>query len=150
MRDAAQAAELLRQHGIQATFQRIEVLKELMSRRDHPGAEAIYEALRSCQPPISKATVYNVLKLFSKKGILKPLYIDLDSLRYDVDQDIHGHFHCEQCKRIFNIEAPPALSEAPLPAGFHVTQRDLYLRGICPDCSLRAQEEDRDELLQQA
>lgn len=141
MADAAQVAQMLRQHSIQATYQRIEVLRELMSRRDHPGAEAIHEALKSSHPPISKATVYNVLKLFSQKGILKPLYIDLDSLRYDVDQEIHGHFHCDQCKRIFNIEAPPALNDAPLPPGFQVTQRDLYMRGICKDCTALQQDQ---------
>lgn len=135
--DASQAAQMLRQHGIQATYQRIEVLRELLSRRDHPGAEAIHEGLAESQPRISKATVYNVLKLFSKKGLLKPLYIDLETMRYDVDREVHGHFHCDQCKRIFNVQVPEALNEAPVPEGFRVTQRDLYLRGTCPDCAAK-------------
>lgn len=129
-----QAALVLKQHGISATYQRLAVLENLMGRRDHPRAEDIWEDVRHLKPPISKATVYNVLKLFCEKGILKPLFIDQDSTRYDVELYGHGHFHCQRCDRIFNFDAQ--VEEAPAQGlqGFSISQRDLYYRGICPDC----------------
>ena len=139
MQHTPNAAEVLKQHDITATYQRLAVLRDLMGRRDHPRAEDIWFSLRQAEPPISKATVYNVLKLLVDKGVLKPIFIDADSVRYDVELDGHGHFHCDSCGAIFNFEAQ--LMPAPVPSlkGFQVTQRDLYFRGLCPSCQASGQ-----------
>lgn len=132
------AADVLRQHGISVTYQRMKVLQALIDRRDHPSAEDIHLALQGCKPPIGKATVYNTLRLLLDKGIVKPLYIDPDGLRYDIELDGHGHFHCERCGRIYNFEAAVDSAELPGLEGFQVRQRDLYVRGICPKCQEQA------------
>lgn len=134
MWQASDAVHVLKQHHISATYQRLAVLQDLMGRRDHPRAEDIWASLRQAEPPISKATVYNVLRLLMDKGIVKPLYIDQDSLRYDIEVDGHGHFHCEQCGKIYNFDARPDAGPQPGLQGFQVKQRDLYFRGICPAC----------------
>lgn len=134
MQNTPNAAQVLSQHGISATYQRLAVLRELMDRRDHPRAEDIWYSLRQAEPPISKATVYNVLKLLVDKKVLKPLFIDADSVRYDIELDGHGHFHCDSCGAIFNFEAELAAPRESGLNGFQVTQRDLYYRGICPNC----------------
>jgi len=134
MHQATDAVQLLKQHDISATYQRLAVLQDLMARRDHPRAEDIWASLRQAEPPISKATVYNVLRLLTDKGIVKPLYIDQESLRYDIELDGHGHFHCEHCGKIYNFDARVDHGPQPDLQGFEVKQRDLYFRGICPAC----------------
>lgn len=139
MADREWAAQLLKQHQISPTYQRLVVLEELAGRRDHPAAEDIWAALSRQQPPIAKATVYNTLKLLSDKGIIRPIYIDGDTLRYDVELDGHGHFHCERCGKIFNFPTSVEQPSVPELDGFHITQRDLYFRGECPACQASAQ-----------
>lgn len=143
MQRTPDAAQMLKQHGISATYQRLAVLKDLIARRDHPRAEDIWFSLRQAEPPISKATVYNVLKLLVDKGVLKPVFIDTESVRYDIEMDSHGHFHCDSCGHIYNFEAEQLTASTPSLKGFEVTQRDLYYRGICPNCRESAANQER-------
>ena len=129
-----QAAAKLKQHGISPTHQRIWVLKYLLAHPGHPSAEEMYEAARDADPPISKASVYNILHLFEESGILKSVLIDGACLRYDILAQDHGHFQCDACGRIFDFAA--AIDDAVTRGldGFRVRQKDVYFRGLCADC----------------
>lgn len=124
---------MLEKHGISATFQRLAVLQALAAHAGHPNAEEIYEALGSLYPPISKATVYNVLRLYSDRGIIKPLRLEGDSIRYDTHTDDHAHFECAICGRVRNVPLIPPQTQTSL-AGYAVSHVDVYYRGTCPDC----------------
>ncbi len=128
---------LLEEKGISPTFQRTEVLGYLLNSRDHPDAEEIYRALEG-QGLISKATVYNTLKLFAEKGLVTTVAIDRERLRFDAVTAPHGHFRCGGCSRIFDF---PVLSvdlpEESLP-GFLISEREVYFKGLCPDCQANA------------
>lgn len=142
MQQEPNAAQLLKQHDISPTYQRLAVLKELLGRRDHPRAEDIWFSLKQAEPPISKATVYNVLKLLVERQLLRPVFIDADSVRYDIQTDGHGHFHCDSCGAIYNFEAQLVAPTLPGLAGFEITQRDLYYRGRCPTCLTKGKNND--------
>ena len=134
MSQAVDAAELLKQYGISPTYQRLQVLKYLQEHHVHPRAEDVFAHMQLAEPPLSRATVYNVLRLFTQKGLLREMRVDGTSVRYDIDQHPHAHFQCDTCGEIFNVQASlPALSQEELP-GFLVTDRQLYLRGVCPAC----------------
>lgn len=129
-----QAAAILRQRGISPTHQRLWVLKYLLTHPGHPSAEEMFEAARDADPPLSKASVYNILHLFEESGLLKTVQIDGACLRYDILAQEHGHFQCDACGRIFNFSA--AIDDAATQGleGFRVRQRDVYFRGLCTDC----------------
>src|SRR5688572_5808074 len=65
--DAMSRADILKkleQHQVTATPQRLEVAEVLLERPQHLSADQILERLREGGSRVSKATVYNTLKLF--------------------------------------------------------------------------------------
>jgi len=140
-RQPDQAAAILRQQGISPTHQRIWVLKYLLAHPGHPSAEEVYEATHDADPPLSKASVYNILHLFEEKGLLKTVSIDGACLRYDMMAREHGHFQCDGCGAIFNFDT--AIDETATRGleGFQVKQRDVYFRGLCAQCQMTINKE---------
>jgi Fe2+ or Zn2+ uptake regulation protein len=59
---------ILRRHGIQPTPQRLAVARVVLNRERHPSAEEAWAKVRKRCPTISRATVYNTLHLFVKRG----------------------------------------------------------------------------------
>ena len=81
----------LKQHDIMPTSQRVEVASILLARPQHLSADQIIDKLRVRGSRVSKATVYNTLKLFSEQGLVKEL--SLDSSRKYYDSTTHPHYH---------------------------------------------------------
>ena len=59
---------LCRERGLAMTVQRRAILKELVSRRDHPSADQIFETVGERIPGLSRTTVYRVLEAFVRAG----------------------------------------------------------------------------------
>src|SRR6266568_1096664 len=68
-------AELLRRRGITPTHQRIEIAHALFARREHLSADQILALVNSRYAEASKATVYNTLKLFLEKKLIRVLVL---------------------------------------------------------------------------
>jgi len=84
---------LFNNHGILATPQRIEIADILLERPQHLSAEHILDALRATGSAVSKATVYNTLKLFSQHGLVKEVMVDPVRKFYDSTTRPHHHFY---------------------------------------------------------
>ena len=83
----------LREHDVAPTSQRIEVADILLSRPQHLAADQIIEQLNALGSRVSKATVYNTLKLFSKNGLVKECNVDPSRRYYDSTTHAHHHFY---------------------------------------------------------
>ena len=83
----------LREHDVAPTSQRIEVADILLSRPQHLSADQIIDQLNALGSRVSKATVYNTLKLFSKNGLIKELNVDPSRRYYDSTTHAHHHFY---------------------------------------------------------
>jgi len=90
---ATEISGLLAEHGITPTPQRIEVAEILLERPQHLSADQIIERLRLAGSRVSKATVYNSLKLFGEKGIVRELTVDPERRFYDSTTRAHHHFY---------------------------------------------------------
>jgi Fur family peroxide stress response transcriptional regulator len=88
-------------------------------------------------PDISMATVYNCLEALVKCGLARQFNLERGASRYCSNLSAHHHFHCGQCGATFDIAVqsagPPP--QFHLPAGFSVSRCEVFLRGVCPDCS---------------
>jgi Fe2+ or Zn2+ uptake regulation protein len=125
------------QIGILPSVQRIEIMDYLYKHQGHPTAEQIFMALKQKGVNISKATVYNTLKLFEEKGLVRVLTMEDNENRFDIIMHDHGHFICEKCGAIFDfdIDAGKVASMAPGPLkDCRVNQKDIYFRGVCSKC----------------
>jgi Fur family iron response transcriptional regulator len=82
----------LSDHGVTPTPQRLEVADILLDRPQHLSADQILERLREAGSGVSKATVYNTLKLFGECGLVRELTVDPDRRYYDSTTHPHHHF----------------------------------------------------------
>ena len=130
-------ADACRRHGIKATHQRTEILRELAGTEEHPDAETVYSSVRRRMPSISLDTVYRALKLFEEKGIIVRMGAMKERARFDANTSRHHHFVCTQCGlvRDFYDEAFNSL-KAPreVPEMGCVDSVYVELRGLCREC----------------
>lgn len=133
----SQAITLLNAHDIKPSVQRIAIMEYLLQHRTHPAVEDIYDALSKKIPTLSKATVYNTLKMLTQKGVARQLTIDEQCTHYDGELGPHAHFLCSSCGKLYDIGLRDTSAEcaANVPTGFRVETSELYLRGICPQCA---------------
>ncbi len=140
----AEAAETCRRHGIKATQQRMEILRELAGTEAHPDAETVYNSVRRRVPAISLDTVYRTLKLFETKGVIVRMGAMKERARFDANTSRHHHFVCTQCGlvRDFYDDAFSSL-KAPqeVPDMGCVDSVYVELRGLCRSCRAQNREE---------
>ena len=86
-------SEQLRQHGISPTHQRIEIANALFSRCEHQSADQIMATVNQHHSETSKATVYNTLRLFLEKGLVREVIVDPSKIFYDPNTSPHHHFY---------------------------------------------------------
>ena len=123
-------AELLRTHGITPTHQRIEIALVLFEKRWHPSADQILAAVNVRYAEASKATVYNTLKLFLDKGLVRELIVDPNKVFYDSNTCVHHHFYDVVSGEITDIAAAGVRIDGlpPLPAGMITAGIDIIVR----------------------
>jgi Fur family iron response transcriptional regulator len=104
----------LREHGVKATARRIEIAALLLAAPCHMSADQILNRLREAGSKVSKATVYNTLHVFSRKGIVRELAVDPGHLVYDSTTAFHHHFFNADSGELIDID-PNGLEIKGLP-----------------------------------
>jgi len=90
--DRDQIVQLLERHDVQVTAQRVEVAALLLDRPQHVSADQVRRRLQDNGVGVSKATVYNTLKLFCDSGLLRTVDVDPVRQYYDSRTQPHHHF----------------------------------------------------------
>ena len=126
----ARAREVLERHGVRPTTQRLRIAELLLDQPRHATAEQILATLRQSPGRVSKATVYNTLKLFVDHGLLRPIHVDPERCVYDSMVAPHHHFQDLETGEMTDIP-PDALSIAgmpPLPPGMELAGVEVVIR----------------------
>lgn len=125
-----EVAALLRAHAITPTHQRMEIAQVLFEKRWHPSADQILAAVNVRYAETSKATVYNTLKLFREKGLVRELIVDPNKVFYDSNTSEHHHFYDIESGEITDISAAGIRVDGlpPLPAGMVAAGIDIIVR----------------------
>jgi Fe2+ or Zn2+ uptake regulation protein len=126
--------DYLMKNQIKPSFPRLKIFEYLASNTAHPTADDIHRALSEEIPTLSKTTVYNTLELFIRSNIVRPVTIEGNELRYDVDVSNHGHFKCRSCNIIYEFDVDPAVLNPGSLKEFDIHEKNIYFMGICPDC----------------
>lgn len=125
-----------KRHELRLTPQRREVYEVLLTQRDHPTVQDVFHRAQVRMPNISLATVYNCLEALTQVGLVRQVNLDRAPSRYCPNLEDHGHFHCEACGKITDIDlVPNPQNVATLPAGSLVHKLEVNLRGLCPECA---------------
>jgi Fur family iron response transcriptional regulator len=96
-------AEILRARGIQPSAQRVAIAAYVLHTGDHPSADHVWERVRARFPMVSRATVYNTLNLFVRKGLLRELVLVEDRVVFDPNVGRHHHFIDERTGTIEDV-----------------------------------------------
>lgn len=120
----------LRAHRVQPTPQRVEVGMLLLAGPCHVSADQLLQSLRRSGSRISKATVYNTLKAFSRAGIIQEVAVDPSRLVYDSTTSRHHHFLNEDTGELLDIDpAEVELLRLPrLPEGTEAVSVEVIIR----------------------
>lgn len=130
-------AELLRDHGVQVTAQRLAVL-EAVSARPHCRADDVAEAVRAAIGVISRQAVYDALGLLTEKGLIRRIQpAGSPALYEDRVGDNHHHLICRTCGAAVDVDC--AVGETPClraadESGYQVEEAEVIFWGTCPAC----------------
>ncbi len=121
---------LLKSHGVMPTPQRMEVAEVLLDRAQHLSADQIMDRLRDTGSLVSKATVYNTLKLFSEKSLVKEVNVDPTRKFYDSTTHAHHHFYHVDSGELRDIPADQVsiMSLPDLPEGTEQESVEVLIR----------------------
>ena len=128
---------ILKDHSIKITSQRLEILKYLDEHHTHPNVEEIYSELKKKHPSLSRTTVYNSLEILKKNKIVQSLTISGSELRYDIEEGLHHHFLCKKCGAILDISITCPNIDRTLDGGHRVEEVQGYFKGICKNCQTK-------------
>jgi Fur family peroxide stress response transcriptional regulator len=129
----------LREAGVRVTPQRLAIYGALAGTDTHPTAKALYEQLSSDLPSLSRATVYNTLRVLVAHGLAHELGEAGDGCaHYDADLTPHINLMCTCCHQVRDFFGAPIGAVAAAVAeesGYRLQGARLAYIGTCPQCS---------------
>ena len=128
--DRYTATALLRQHGITPTQQRIEIAQYLFACPRHVSAEQVLSLVNDGRSRVSKATIYNALNLFSRKGLVREIIVDPTKVFYDSNISEHHHFFNTDTGELSDVpDGAIRVEDLPdLPQGTVMESIDVVIR----------------------
>jgi Fur family peroxide stress response transcriptional regulator len=121
------------------------ILEILRSTTSHPGAQWVYDQLKSDIPGLSLATVYRNINLFRQEGLVISVGVVEGEERFDGRVEPHPHFVCGCCGRVIDYDAPELPAQfskviesledaADTQGGFVIDYRKTVFNGLCAAC----------------
>ncbi len=127
------------------TRQKQAVLRSLVDSGRSLAPAEILELARGEVPTLNLSTVYRQLRTLHDEAQVVKVDLPGQAARFEAPcthaharghtEHHHHHFHCVACDRVFPIHGCPGGIDRLAPAGFHVEQHELTLRGRCADCA---------------
>ena len=112
----------------------------LLSTKEHPSAEWIYNVLKSEYPDLSLGTVYRNLKLLEDNGAVKSVAVVDGRERYDALMSPHSHFVCSKCGRVIDVFLKNEISDMAenlkINGANKIDSFSLIYYGVCDKCFL--------------
>jgi len=120
----------LRAHGITPTQQRVDIARILFARPQHLSAEQVLSIVNQDGQVVSKATIYNTLNLFARKGLVREVIVDPSKVFYDSNTCNHHHFFNIDTGELMDIDSSELkLDQLPnLPQGTEADGVDIIIR----------------------
>ena len=117
--------------------QRESIKEYLMSTKEHPTADVIYQHVREENPKISLGTVYRNLTLLVELGEVRKISTGDGTDHFDADTSAHSHYFCRCCHRLMDVDVTPSVEQilAASSAGIGTVEHaSLLFTGVCKDC----------------
>jgi Fe2+ or Zn2+ uptake regulation protein len=123
------AIQLLRQHGVQVTAQRLAIMR-VVAEYPHATADQLGDEVRSQLGSISRQSVYDSLGMLVDKNLVRRIQPAGSPARYETRVgDNHHHLICRSCA----TGEVPCLTASD-DHGFEVDEAEVIYWGRCPTC----------------
>ena len=112
----------------------------LVSRKDHPTAEIVYQHVSKEYPKISLGTVYRNLTFLVENGQAVKVPCEDGSVHFDGNVNPHYHFQCRKCGAVLDLDFEGEKIERLLNAAADATfpgrieGNITFFYGECEDC----------------
>jgi Fur family ferric uptake transcriptional regulator len=136
--------EFLREFGVQATAQRLAVIRAVTAW-PHCTADEVATEVRSEIGTISRQAVYDALAILADKGLIRRIQPAGSAARYEARVgDNHHHVICRTCGKTADVDC--AIGHAPCltaadGSGYQIDEAEVVFWGTCPAC-LAARQND--------
>lgn len=130
--------KLLKEHAISITKNKVMILEHLLEQKHPICANELHKLLqKKCS--VNLATIYRTLAGFKEKGLAKELQLDNNQSFFElnISKELHPHFKCEACCRIFcldKLEFDDTIVLSNLAKNKVIKNIELTYSGICENC----------------
>ncbi len=132
--------EELRRIQLRVTPARLGVLDILEHAKIPIDVSTLIQGLKSLHIKADEATVFRIINTFCEKGLITPIQLNENKLRYEyADKPTHHHFMCEKCGDISDIEGcvvGELETQIEKMIGAHVSRHSLEFFGLCKRCTV--------------
>jgi Fur family iron response transcriptional regulator len=120
----------LEQAGIVPTGQRLHIAEVLFSKRRHLTAREICRLVNRKRRVACRATVYNTLNLFARRGLVREVAVNAGRTFYDPDARPHHHFYNVDTDELIDMppDVLPLPTRPPVPTGTRAMDVSLVIR----------------------
>jgi len=130
--------ELLREHGLQVTAQRLAMMR-VVSANPHATADELAEEVRSAIGSISRQAVYDALGVLVDKSLIHRIQPAGSAARYeDRVGDNHHHLICRSCSVMFDVDCAVGTTPCLVASddhGFEIDEAEVIYWGTCSSCT---------------
>ncbi|WP_456431229.1 Fur family transcriptional regulator [Nitratifractor sp.] len=134
-------AEVLKSHGLKATFQRMTILA-VIEELGHASIDEIYENVLKTHPTLSLATVYKNIVTMVEQGVLVEVPISGRKSKYELKKHEHLHLICTECGSVTDRQMDEIISadteKIARDSAFRLHGRQVNLYGVCEHCAQKA------------
>lgn len=135
--------ENLRKSNFKITPQRLEVINFLEEGNyEHFTAEDVYTNVKSREPTITLATVYNILRALRESGNINSFEVN-GKTWFETNVQFHGNLVCNNCGKITDVQVDPErFSDLSSSGDYMITGANLVMRGLCKECNASGHKEN--------
>ena len=129
--DEAKSIEILLEHGIRPTANRL-LLVKVLSKAEHP---LTMKELEDLVDTIDKSNIFRTLSLFRDQHLVHVLQDGADAVRYELCHS-HEEDHdddADEHRQTFCLNDIP-VPQVDLPKGYRLNTINYLIKGICPNC----------------
>ena len=134
---ASDPQQVLREHGLQVTAQRLAVLRAV-ARHPHATVEQILAVVRADIGTLSRQSAYDALNVLVEHGVLQRIQPVGSPARFeDRVGDNHHHLVCRSCGDLVDVDC--AVGSAPCltpshDADYDIDEAEVVYWGRCSRC----------------
>ena len=121
---------MLQARNVTPTKQRVEIAGYIFEKPQHLSADNILEGVNQEGHKVSRATVYNTLGLFTRKGLVREVLIDRERVFYDSNNTHHHHIFNVSSGELQDIENTgiEIVNQPEIAEGLKVVGTDVIIR----------------------